>query len=296
MKLNTKNIIAVTALLLGITACEQNFEEFEVQGSTATPVAISESAVQSEALPGEIKLTWTAPAEDFAYMQIRYNDPLQKKEICKIVSKGTTELLIENTRARFGDYTFNFQTFNANHEGSEVTQVKARSGAAPTTTTETRTKVSLTEDQLKTDNQEPTEGHIRNLLDGKNSTFFHTRWSSPQVPLPQYIQIDFKEEHQDFAIQYTTRDTGNTDGFPTLADLQISSDGENWTTVATLTGLPATKTTQYVSDYVQPGQKFKHFRFLVKASSQNKNYFHMAEFAFFDTVISVYDPETVPLD
>ena len=64
-------------------------------------------------------------------MQIRYYDPLQKKDICKIASKGTTEMLIENTRARFGDYTFYLQTFSTAHEAGVVQELKARSGALP---------------------------------------------------------------------------------------------------------------------------------------------------------------------
>lgn len=110
MKFNLKYIIVVSALI-GMAGCDDKIEPFEIMGSTAAPAAISASAVQSEALPGEIKLTWTAPEEDFAYMQIRYNDPLQKKDICKLVSKNTTELLVENTRARFGDYSFFFPDF-----------------------------------------------------------------------------------------------------------------------------------------------------------------------------------------
>lgn len=78
MKFNLKYIIVVSALI-GMAGCDDKIEPFEIMGSTAAPAAISASAVQSEALPGEIKLTWTAPEEDFAYMQIRYNDPLQKK-------------------------------------------------------------------------------------------------------------------------------------------------------------------------------------------------------------------------
>ena len=71
MKFNLKYIIVVSALI-GMAGCDDKIEPFEIMGSTAAPAAISASAVQSEALPGEIKLTWTAPEEDFAYMQIRY--------------------------------------------------------------------------------------------------------------------------------------------------------------------------------------------------------------------------------
>ena len=99
MKLNVKYMIAAFALL-GLVGCDKNFEEFETSGG-GSPAAVELSTVVSEALPGQIKLTWKAPEGDYAYMQIRYYDPLQKKNICKIASKGTTEMLIENTRARF---------------------------------------------------------------------------------------------------------------------------------------------------------------------------------------------------
>ena len=264
-----------------------------------SPAAVELSTVVSEALPGQIKLTWKAPEGDYAYMQIRYYDPLQKKNICKIASKGTTEMLIENTRARFGDYTFYLQTFNAAHEAGAVQELKARSGAMPASYTEkSRTQVSLIVDQLSCNYPDASEGYFDRLIDGKTAdpSFFHTNWHSPQVDLPHYIQIDLKEEHENFAFEYYTRDTGNTDGFPTSAELQISTDGEHWETVSTLSGLPTTRQTKYASDFVMPGKKFKYFRFNVLTSSLNKKYFHIGEIAFFDADIEKYDPETVPLD
>lgn len=296
MKLNMKYMMAA-ACFLACTACDDKLEPFETVGSTAAPATISASAVQSEALPGEIRLAWTAPEGDFAYMQIKYHDPLTDEDVCKIVSKGTTELLVENTRARFGEYVFYLQTFNAAHEGGEVTVVKAKSGAAPSTTTEkTRTKVNVVVDQLSCNYPDSQEGYFSALVDGDLSNFFHTNWHSPQNPLPHYIQIDFNEEHEDFAFEYYTRDTSNTDGYPTSAELQISTDGETWETVTVLSGLPATRATRYASTFVTPGKKFKYFRFNVTSSSQNKNYFHIAEITFYDVEVEVYDPETVPLD
>ena len=296
MKFNLIYIIVVSALI-GMAGCDDKIEPFEIMGSTAAPAAISASAVQSEALPGEIKLTWTAPEEDFAYMQIRYNDPLQKKDICKLVSKNTTELLVENTRARFGDYSFFFQTFNVANQGSAVTEVKAKSGAAPATMTEkSRKEVKLTKEQLLCNYPDASEGQYAHLVDGNPETFFHSNWHSPQSPLPHYIQIAFEEEHENFAFGYWTRNTSNTDGYPTAAEFQISNDGENWETVTVLSGLPATKATRYSSDYVIAGKKFKYFRFNVISSSLNKNYFHIGEIYFYDVEVEVYDPETVPLD
>lgn len=299
MKVNFKYIIVV-GLLIGITGCDDKLETFEVAGSATTPMAIAASAVTTEALPGQIKLTWQAPAEGaFDYLQIKYYDPLAKQDVCKIASIGTTEMLIDDTRARFGDYSFFFQTFNAAHQGSQVTEVKAKSGAAPSTTTEkTRTEVTLAAEQLSTNAQEPTEGPIKNLIDGKSNTFFHTRWSDPQLPLPHYIQLDFKEPHENFAIYYQNRtdNTWTSDGRPSVVDLQISNDGENWETVSTLSGLPTKHSSEYTSDFVVAGKTFTYFRFNVIATSGNTKYFNLAEFKFYDVEVDIYDPETVALD
>lgn len=297
MKLRLKYII-VAGLLVGMTGCDDKLETFEIAGVT-TPTAIAASAVSSEALPGQIKLTWQAPAEGaFDYLQIKYYDPLAKQDVCKIASIGTTEMLIDDTRARFGDYSFYFQTFNAAHQGSEVTEVKAQSGPKPSTTTETRTEVKLTAEQLSTNAQEPTEGPIKNLIDGNSGSFFHTRWSDPKLELPHYIQIDFKESHEDFAIYYQNRtdNTWTTAGRPAEVELQISNDGQNWETVGTLSGLPSAHSSEYTSNFVRPGKAFTYFRFNVTATTGNEKFFNLAEFKFYDVEIDIYDPETVPLD
>lgn len=298
MKLNIKHIIAASVLVC-LTSCDSKLEPFEAVGGTGTPTAIEPSAVKSEPLPGQIKLTWDVPEGDFSYLKIKYYDPILKREVSKLFSKGTTELLIDGTRARFGDYTFYFQTFNAAHQGGEIKEIKARSGVAPAVYTEvSRTKVNLKVEQLSCNHPDESEGIFKNLIDGDtgSNSFFHTNWHSPQSPLPHYIQIDFKEEHENFAFEYYTRDTGNTDGYPTAADFQVSIDGQNWETVTTLNGLPTTRKTRYSSDFVMAGKKFKYFRFNVTASSLSKNYFHIGEILFYDATVDIFDPETAPLD
>lgn len=297
MKTNLKYMIAAWALVC-LASCDDNLSTFEV-GADAAPAAIETATVQSESLPGQILLTWEAPEGDYAYLQIKYYDPLEKKDVCKIASKGTTQMLIDNTRARFGDYTFYLQTFNAAHQGGEIKEIKAQSGKAETTYTEkSRSEVKLIASQLSTNAQEPNEGPIANLIDGKSNTFFHTRWSGTSIPLPHYIQIDFAEEHGDFAVYYQNRtdNTWTTDGRPSVVELQISNDGTEWETVTTLTGLPSAHSSEYTSNYVMSGKKYKYFRFLVTATSGNTSYFNMAKFAFYDVNVETYDPETVPLD
>ncbi|WP_291547460.1 discoidin domain-containing protein [Bacteroides sp.] len=281
----------VVALTMG---CDDRLEPFEYTGSSEIPAAIEVEKVKSEALPGQIRLTWAAPEGEFAYMQIKYFDPLLKKEVYKIASKGTTQLLIDNTRARYGDYSFSFQTFNSVHQGGEAKFVKAKSGKAPTTTTVvSKTKIPLTADQLSTNNQEPTEGPIKNLLDGNSGTMFHTRWSSPQIEMPQWIQVNLKEAHETFLVYYMNRnDSWTTSARPSVVELQISNDGKVWETIATLSGLPSAASAEYTSPYVIAGRKFTYFRFNVMATSGNTKYFNMAEFAMYDVVLKVHNPET----
>lgn len=294
-----KYMIAAFALACFGTGCDDKLETFEVQGYTGAPAPIETSAITSEALPGQIKLKWTKPSEDaYAYLKIWYTDPLLKETVYKIASLETDSMLIDDTRARFGEYEFFFQTFNANNEGSEVTSFKAVSGKAPIVITEkARTEVKLDASQLSTDAQEPTEGPISNLVNGNTNDYFHGRWSNPTTSLPHYIQVDFNEEHQVFAIEWWNRASGGSgDGFPTVVELQISNDGNEWETVETLTGFASTWGSHIVSDYVDAGKTFTHFRYNVTAVTQNKDFFHMAELKFYDVELEVYDPESVELD
>lgn len=292
MKLKLKYSLAVMLVLL-VTACDDKIEQFEQVGSIEMPASIDTKIVESEALPGQIKLKWKAPEGNFAYLQIRYYDPLQKKDVYKIASKGTTEMLIDNTRARYGTYKFYFQIFNSAHKGGDINTVEAASGAALSViSVGEKTKTNITAGQLSTNDQEPTEGPIKNLIDGNSGTFFHTRWSSPQIPMPQYIQVNFNEPHENFIIYYMNRNNSGTSARASVADLQISNDGQNWEKVTTLSGLPSAASAEYTSNYVAPGKTFTYFRFNVTATSGNTNYFNMAEFAIYDVKLNVYNPET----
>lgn len=284
-------VTAVVAILM--CGCDNKIDLFEQQEGVAPPAAIEAEMVTTQALPGQIALAWQVPQGDFAYLKIHYFDPLTNQEVFKIASKGTTELLIDNTRAKYGTYSFYFQTFNAAHQGGEVQVVEGTSGIAPAVTTVgKKTKIPLSPDQLSTNAQEPTEGPIENLLDNNAGSFFHTRWSSPQIPLPQYIQVDLKEPHEDFILYYMNRnDSWTTSARPSIVDLQISNDGESWETVTTLSGLPSAAGAEYTSTYIIPGKAFTYFRFTVTATSGNKSYFNMAEFALYDIELSIYDPE-----
>ncbi len=297
MKLNY--IIASLAVAFAATACDSKLEVFEPAGGSYSGTPETVANVTTEALPGQIKLTWDDSNAKYEYLKIWYHDPRTGEDVVKLVSPsqlGTSELILDETRARYGNYTIHFQAFNDAHQGGQVVDIVAHSDAAPTTIVEDpsqRSRHTLRDDQFSTDNQEPNEGPIKNLNDNNTGTFFHTRWSGTQIPLPQYVQVDFEESMNAFQLWYCTRDVGNSDGFPTAVTIQVQliESGE-WVDLAYLSDLPTVRKTWYESDFFYSEEPFDKFRFLVTAASTGSNYFHMSCLDIYDVVLNIFNPET----
>ena len=274
-----------------VSSCDDNFTNIEFSGYTEKPVTLDASAISYDSLPGSIKLKWEQASPAYEYMKISYVNPADNKLVTSVVSKYTDSLVISNTLRKYGEYSFHFQAYNAQSDKGGVTDFNAMSGRAKAVVTVNKTKVVLTANQLSTDDQEPTEGPIKNLIDGDANTFFHTRWSSPQKALPQYIQIDLNESHKNFVIWYKNRN-GSQVG-PQAFDLQVSSDGTNWETVGTVnSNLPSGSNAEYTSDVYSAKTDFTHFRFVVTKTFGDVKYFNLSEFAFYDAQIIINDPES----
>lgn len=295
-----KKIFIYLIILLGVLAmfssCDKEFEQFAEPSKYYGTAPSSVSNIVSEALPGQIALTWTVPTDsNYYFMRISYYDHLTKKNVSHLTSVYTNSLLISDTRAKYGDYDFSFQSFNSKNEGGEVIRVKAKSGIAPTIETVTKTKIALTEGQLSTNAQEPSEGPLKNLLDGDSNSFFHTRWSSPQISLPHWIDVRLNEPHENIAFFYQNRN-GSQVG-PRELDIQVGNDGINWTSLGVITtGLPSGSKAEYHSDVFTSSTPFTYFRFKVTATYGDTKYFNLAEFALYDAKIDIYDPESPDVD
>ena len=293
-------IIASMAVAFMATACDSKLEVFEPVGGTYSGNPETVANVTTEALPGQIKLSWNDNDAKYAYLKVWYTDPRTKQDVVKLVSPsllGKSEIILDETRARYGDYTIHFQAFNDDHKGGKVVDIVAQSGPAPTTFSEDpskRTRHTLRDDQISGSNDDPSEGHIWALNDNNMGTFYHSNWHSPQVPLPHYLQVDFDEARNAFQVWYSTRQSGGGgDGVPTAAVIQVNPEGtEDWVPVAELSDLPATYGTWYECPYFYYEKPFKKFRFVVTASSKNSNYFHMSGLDIYDVVLNVYNPET----
>lgn len=290
MKFKYRCTTAAILLMALATGCNSELEIFEQPSSVTAPEAIG--TVISEAFPGKILLHWEVPADsNYSFVQVKYYDHLTKKNTCCLVSVYADSLWVNETRARYGAYEFSFQTFNSKNEGGEIKTFKAVSGKALAVETITKNKIVLTADQLSSNYPEPSEGPIKNLLDGNAGSFFHTRWSSPQHELPHYIQVNLKEPHENFCFYYQNRN-GSQVG-PEVLGVQISNDGEHWETLSTITsGLPSAAKAEYMSELFRPGKTFTYFRYNVTKTYGNSKYFNLAEFALYDADIKVYDPET----
>ena len=281
---------AVAIVTLVAVSCDQNFEVIEDSGMSAGIPSPVES-ITADSLPGQIVLHWDVPVDSNYYLlKINYFDYLTETEVYKVASVYEDSLLIDETRAKFGEYEFTFQTFNKNNEAGVATTVNAVSGIAPATETITTTEIALTADQLSTNNQEPSEGPIANLIDGDNGSFFHTRWSSPQIPMPQYIQIDLNVPIKDFQFYFMNRAWSQVGA--EIVEIQVSNDGANWETIQTISaGLPSAGGADYTSQVYRMDHTFSYFRYNVLQTYGSKNYFNMAEFNLYNVKIDISNPE-----
>lgn len=295
MKLNIKQYIVALAVIITAGSCDNKLEVFEPVASEGEPAMVEN--VTSQPLPGQIKLNWAAPAGNYAYMKVQYYDFLKKKDVTLITSRGTTELLIDETRARFGDYMFKFQSFNGNHESSKVLEFAAQSGVAPSTTTvKSESKLVLEPSQLSTHLPLANGTSVASLLDGDVWSIINTAWEGDAAKVrPHWVQIDLKEAMQIFRLAYTTADGP----YPTSMQIQVSQNGNDWDVLGSYgETLPRVNRKEWKSEVINAAQPFKFVRFAVTSSTSGSTgvTFKISELALFNVELEIYDPETIPLD
>jgi hypothetical protein len=71
-----------------------------------------------------------------------------------------------------------------------------------------------------------------NAFDGQPDTLWHTRWVFADPPPPHHIVIDVGDERTLCGFGYLPRQDGGTNGMIRGYDLALSSDGIDWTVVA----------------------------------------------------------------
>lgn len=292
-----KNISKLILLLLSATifaACSDD-DKPAIQPSEITDLKVTP-------LPGQIQIDWTnVEPISYEYLEVKYFDHLTKKDVKVLASQYAKNMIIPNTRAKYGDYTFIFQPFSSTKTAGKVSEIKGKSGIAPKVITVVGSKkIELTAEQLFTDAQEPSEGPIKDLLDGNTGTYFHARWSHPQGPMPHYIVVDLGKKVSGLKFSYTTRNHSASGNHPKKIDVFVSNefDGEtydvsNLLKVTSLEELPngAAQTFNSPDYYENFDQAYRYLWIQVKETHGGTKYFALSELSVSEIELKIIDPE-----
>lgn len=285
-------------LLLGITISFLSCGKKET-GEKPAPV----QNLTTVALPGQIQINWTNSEPVYEYLKITYFDMLAQKEMVRLASKYSNSIIIPNTRAKFGQYTFTVQPFNSLHEGGDIQTITGISGMAPATylltDADDAIKIDLTVDMLSTNAQERREGPLGNAVDGRKDTYFHTTWSAP-IAVQHYFQINLSEAIRAFKFGFSTRHNGDGGGDIKRMKIEASNDGADWVEVATQTydlstDVTADRDKVFGNSPVLMDAEYKMFRFTPlarrNADPLTNSWFNLSEIYFHKEPVLVVDPE-----
>ena len=85
--------------------------------------------------------------------------------------------------------------------------------------------------------EEPAEGadpagRAKAVIDGRNDTFWHTKWSGGNAPPPHHIILDMKEELEVKGFYFLTRQN-SANGRPRSVEILVSLDNNSWSNLGT---------------------------------------------------------------
>ena len=131
-------------------------------------------------------------------------------------------------------------------------------------------------------NIDPTEGSDMNyLIDGKNNTYIHTNWHTVSAS-NDYLTVYLGEGNGISSFQFSevTRSDAQND-FPKSIEILGSTNGDSYTNITTISGLPTNAGASYTSPVIECDPSYVYLRFVV-TTDREKIFFHMAEFSLFE--------------
>ncbi len=283
--------LLAASLLAGLTACSD--DDKTVPGSI-----FDQGSVTSVAKPGEVVFHWTKPTDpDYYYVKVKYDDP-QKGVVVRNASAYADSIAIDGLYAKYG--ALNYQFSFVSRDGGETAPftVSAQAGAVAPTVKDAGLgdAITLTGDDLWTDDQESSEGPIKNLVDGNTSTYFHMSWSDPS-PFPHYIVVDLKKEVYGVTFSYICRNQANKDNPKQIAAFGSEEFGQSTSDLAkafqleVMSGLPSDQAASYESPHIISSKPFRYLWLRIDSSTSGSNWIALAELSVTEVKTSVYDPE-----
>ena len=286
-------MMGALALAVGFTSCSDDEEEI------VPSVDLASMNFTHEPGEGEITLKWDIPAENagFMYMKMVYTDPRDKVTRTLSISPYTEEIVIPNTRARYGSsYSFTFTPYSeTDTPGKSFVLDNCQSNAAPATTTIERVPISIT--GYSTNAQEPNEGPLQDMFDGNKDSFFHSAWSTNKGS-NHWVTVELSEAVDRLEIVTVNRNGGNN--HPNNVKLykvesldQAEFDLESPIFEYTHRNRSRGGENQQLCP-LQEDEAFKepvkYLRYL--AEGGGSVFWHLAEFSVNKIVLHIYDPET----
>lgn len=139
--------------------------------------------------------------------------------------------------------------------------------------------------QITTTVNQPGEGSIAALLDGDPSTYWHSIWSNGNQPNgTHFFQVSDVDVDEWFGFSFTRRSHGSDQ--ITVWSVYGVPEGMDETAAKSACTLLATVETPFTSGNYGPffspaieSKGFKSFRFYAEATTNNRGYWHCAEFA-----------------
>ena len=282
--------LAAAALFVSFTACSDD--------DTVPSRMIDANTVTSVAKPGEVVFHWTKVTDpDYYYIKVKYNDPV-KGEVIKTASAYADSLVIDGLYAKYGSLDFQFS--GVSRDGGETSPftVSAQAGAVAPSVVDNGLgeTIKLTGDDLWTDDQESSEGPIKDLVDGNANTYFHMAWSAPS-PFPHYIVVDLKKEVTGVTFTYICRNNNNHDNpkqitvFGSTAFDKSTNELSNAIQLTVLSNLSNAKAATVESPHIISATPFRYLWLRIDSSTSGSNWVALAELSVTEVKTIISDPE-----
>ena len=267
------------------------------KGEKIVPAALTGLSIASDS-PGTITIRWSLPnnVESIRYIRVDYYDPRLKKDVLKTASVYSDSMVINDTRLKYGEYTFKVHTVSPSGEAGNVQELKIVS--LPAEPTYIATIVPLTAGSFSTGMQSTAEGPVGNLADDAGTTYFHSDYSGSRPPAPHWFQVNLGTDISSGYFRFWYQNRANANNKPTDFDLLGSTDAQSWFLIRNFTleadGLNVANGGQWTSGNYAVPQPFRYLRFSVNQTNNNTDFFTMAVFKFYTVVL--IDPEAPDSD
>ena len=133
--------------------------------------------------------------------------------------------------------------------------------------------------------------NIENLIDGDNTTFWHTDWHGEHPDdNVHYLNVELPEAYEGSLALYMARRSGAANDHPIKMQVGASNDGETWTDIAQITAPFEGNTTSCTFTAFTLDQPYKYVRFGAldcKGDSEGfRTFWHAGEIQLYPATIS----------